>query len=463
MGASLARERHWWHGGGHLYQVFIRPIYFGPAAANHLLGFLAIGFEVDDNVVSQVGRVAASQVAFYYGDSIVRSTLTRSQERDLAASLAARGTSGVSRPLEVQLADERFLATTLDLTPGVTPSARLTVLKSFDEATAFLNSLNRLLLALGLAGIAVGSGLVFAISHTFTRPLGQLVGGVRALGRGDFDYPLDSHGGDEVAEVTASFRGMRSSLLQTQERLLEAERLATLGRMSSSISHDLRHSLAAIVANAEFLCESRLSPQQREELYQEICTGVNQMTDLIDSLLEFSRTAESLRPVYSRVGDTVGRAVQTVRTHHEFDGVEIVVREDGHSEGWYDARRLERVLSNLLLNACEAAPAESGRVEIALREKPGGVEIKVSDNGRGIPKEVRERLFEPFVSYGKENGTGLGLAVVQKIMEDHGGSVTVESTSPQGTVFRLWLPLPVSPESTTEAQEPAVPPPVGGS
>jgi signal transduction histidine kinase len=337
------------------------------------------------------------------------------------------------------------------------------VLKSFDEATAFLNSLNRLLLALGLAGIAVGSGLVFAISHTFTRPLGQLVGGVRALGRGDFDYPLDSHGGDEVAEVTASFRGMRSSLLQTQERLLEAERLATLGRMSSSISHDLRHSLAAIVANAEFLCESRLSPQQREELYQEICTGVNQMTDLIDSLLEFSRTAESLRPVYSRVGDTVGRAVQTVRTHHEFDGVEIVVREDGHSEGWYDARRLERVLSNLLLNACEAAPAESGRVEIALREKPGGVEIKVSDNGRGIPKEVRERLFEPFVSYGKENGTGLGLAVVQKIMEDHGGSVTVESTSPQGTVFRLWLPLPVSPESTTEAQEPAVPPPVGGS
>ena len=143
-----------------------------------------------------------------------------------------------------------------------------------------------------------GSGLVFFISHTFTRPLGNLVAGVRALEKGDFTYALDARGGDEVAELTGAFDRMRNSLLKTQQELLEAERLATIGSMASSISHDLRHSLAAIVANAEFLCESRLSPDQREELYQEIRVAVNQMTDLIESLLEFSRTRESLRPTF---------------------------------------------------------------------------------------------------------------------------------------------------------------------
>src|SRR5262249_44106297 len=146
----------------------------------------------------------------------------------------------------------------------------LTVLKSYDEATAFLDSLNRLLLALGLAAVASGSALVFFLSHTFTRPLGQLVTGVRALEKGDFTYALDALGGDEVAELTRAFNRMRNSLLKTQQELLEAERLATIGRMASSISHDLRHSLAAIVANAEFLCESRLSAEQREELYHEV-------------------------------------------------------------------------------------------------------------------------------------------------------------------------------------------------
>src|SRR5205814_9195032 len=119
------------------------------------------------------------------------------------------------------------------------------------------------------------------------------------LEEGNFTYALDAHGGDESADVTRAFNRLRASLRKTQQELLEAERFATIGRMASSISLDLRHSLAAIVANAEFLCESRLSSEQREELYQEVRVAVNQMTDLLDSLLEFSRTRESLRPAYS--------------------------------------------------------------------------------------------------------------------------------------------------------------------
>jgi signal transduction histidine kinase len=432
---------HWWFGGQHLYEVFLRPIYFGPATANRLLGFLVIGYEIDDRLASQVGRIAASQVAFYYGDSLVKTSLSPAQESELARQRVPPSASGSNGPEEIQLGEERFLITSLELSGAKSPSVRLNVLKSYDQATAFLNGLNQLLLALGLAALVVGSILVFLISHTFTRPLGNLVSGVRALEKGDFTYALDAQGGDEVAEVTGAFNRMRASLRTTQQELLEAERLATIGRMASSISHDLRHSLAAIVANAEFLCESRLSSDQREELYQEVRVAVNQMTDLIDSLLEFSRTRESLRPSYGNVKDSVERVMLAISSHPEFHPVRITFHQEGNSSGWFDPRKLERVLYNLLLNSCEAVVPESGRIHVELKEARGGVEIRVGDNGRGIPETIRDQMFEPFISYGKENGTGLGLTVVQKIMQDHGGDVAVEQTSAEGTVFRLLLPL----------------------
>ena len=432
---------HWWFGGQHLYEVFLKPIYFGAADENRLLGFLVVGYEIDDKVASQVSRIAASQVAFYYSDAVVKTTLAPVQETELDRLRVLRSAPKVSGPEEIQLGEERFLMTSLELAGPKNPSVRLSVLKSYDQATAFLDGLNRLLLALGLAAVMVGSALVFLISHTFTRPLANLVAGVRALGKGDFTYALDAHGGDEVAEVTGAFNRMRASLRKTQQELLEAERLATIGRMASSISHDLRHSLAAIVANAEFLCESKLSSDQREELYQEVRVAVNQMTDLIDSLLEFSRTRESLRPAYGSVKDSVERVVQAIRMHPEFHQVRITVSQAGSSTGWFDPKKLERALYNLLLNACEAVVPEAGSIKVALNEVRGGVEIRVCDNGRGIPELIRGKLFEPFISYGKENGTGLGLTVVQKIVQDHGGDVTVEKTSPEGTVFRLLLPL----------------------
>jgi signal transduction histidine kinase len=459
LATSLAQQKlgHWWFGGQHLYQVFVKPIYFGPASENRLLGTLAIGFEIDDRVAAQVSRIANSQVAFYYGNTIVRSTLSPWLEAELARAGNVGPLHG-AEPGRIQLGDERFLVTTLDLADGGSPSVGLTVLKSYDEATAFLDRLNRLLLALGLAALAIGSALVFLISDTFTRPLAKLVAGVRALEKGDFNYALDAHGGDEVAEVTGAFNRMRASLMTTQQELLEAERLATIGRMASSISHDLRHSLAAIVANAEFLCESRLSSDQREELYQEVRIAVNQMTDLIDSLLEFSRTRESLRPTYGNVRETVERVIQTLRAHPEFHQVLITIAEIGSSNGWFDSKKLERVLYNLFANACESTSGKHGEVAIELREVHGGVELRVSDNGRGIPECVRSTLFEPFVSFGKENGTGLGLTVVQKIVQDHGGEVAVEKTSAEGTTFRLFLPLASSTgRPTSRADGTAVP------
>ena len=430
---------HWWYGAHHLYQAFVQPIYFGSKIDGHLFGFLVIGYEIDNRLAQDVAKVAASQVAFSFGDEVVATTLTSSQiqSRDLRGLLTA---AAQAEPRDIDVGNEHFLGTSLDLSGQQAVPVRLCVLGSYDQAAKFLNQLNRLLLLLGFAAVLVGSGLVFFVSHTFTRPLADLVEGVRALEHGDFHHPLDSRGADEVAELTRVFERMRASLLKSQRDLLEAEQLATIGRMASSISHDLRHSLAAIVANSEFLCESHLTSAQREELYQEVRTGVNLMTDLIDSLLEFARTRESLNPAYGNVCDTVQRSVQAVRLHPRHHDSCIEVRCNGLCSGWFDSRKLERALYNLLLNACEASPSSGGRVEVAVSENAGAIAIEVSDNGPGVADSIRDKLFHPFVSFGKENGTGLGLAVVQKIVLDHGGEIAVERTVSARTIFRIVLP-----------------------
>jgi signal transduction histidine kinase len=445
---SHEETRHWWYAEGHLYEVFLQDIYFGPVNRHQLLGYLLLGYEIGDTVTRDLSRVAASEVAFRYRDSIVRSTLKPSQEKELLRVAPSNSAGAPPQGDQIRLGNERFLATVVNLpTPGA-PALSLWVLKSFDQATAFLSSLNELLLALGLTAVLAGSLLVFLISHTFTRPLANLVAGVRALENGDYSYPLRARGGDEVAEVTGTFDRMRKNLQKTQRELLDAERLATIGRMASSISHDLRHSLAAIVANAEFLCESNLTPGQREDLYGEIRVAVNQMTELIESLLEFSRTRESLHPAFGDVRSAVDRAVQGVKAHPEFQRIRIQISGRGSTEGWFDFKKLERALLNLLLNACEVVPANSGKIGIELRRNGHNLEIRIGDNGPGIAVVVRDRLFEPFVSHGKENGTGMGLTVVQKILQDHGGDVAVEHTSASGTTFRVTIPLSSSAENT---------------
>jgi signal transduction histidine kinase len=460
LDSSLERKERWWFGAQHLYAVFLKPIYFGPASADRLLGFLIIGYEIDDRVASQISRITSSKVAFYYGDVLVTSTLGPQNRTELERSAISQ--METSQPTSFQLGDERFLATRVELATPESPHVRLLVLKSYDEATAYLHKINRLLLALGLIAVVVGSALVFLISHTFTRPLASLLSGVSALERGDFTYTLDTRGGDEVAQLARAFDRMRESLARTQQNLLESERLATIGRMASSISHDLRHSLAAIVANAEFLCESHLSPGQREELYQEVRIAVGRMTELIDSLLEFSRTRASLTPTYGSLLRTMKSALDAVKANPEFHDLTVEVRQTGNAEGWFDHRKLERAFFNLLLNACESVPPRSGKINVELRELGEGVEITVADTGRGVPESIRHNLFEPFVSQGKENGTGLGLTVVQKIIQDHGGEVVIAHTSPQGTTFRITLPRPVPTAGASEpgaSEEPSSPAP----
>jgi signal transduction histidine kinase len=282
---------------------------------------------------------------------------------------------------------------------------------------------------------------MFLISDTFTRPLSRLLSGVQALERGDFAFPLKPESGDELGDLTAAFDTMRKTLQENQHQLLHAERLATIGRMASTISHDLRHPLTTILAYAELLTESNLDERQKADLYREIRQSVNNMAELIASLLEFSKAQEALKLAYGDVAETVQHTIDAIQLRPDFRQIQLTFRHQGSTSGWFDFPKLDRVFHNLLRNACEAVPAGVGKVSVDLAGVNSHIEIRVADNGSGIPEAIRNDLFQPFVTCGKADGTGLGLAVVQKIVQDHGGSVTVESSSAEGTVFKLVLPV----------------------
>jgi signal transduction histidine kinase len=269
------------------------------------------------------------------------------------------------------------------------------------------------------------------------------VDGVRALGGGDYRYPVHAPAASEVAELTEAFTRMRESLRQAQQRVLEAERLATIGRMASSISHDLRHPLTAVLANAEFLADAELTLAQREELYLEIRVAVNRLTDLVDSLLELSRPVESLNLVEIPVERTISRAIELVRAHREFQRIALSIESAGVHTAQFDPRKMERVFYNLLLNGCQAAQLSGGHVGVNVAERNGDLAIRITDDGPGVESSIRDKLFQPFVSYGKENGTGLGLTIAQKIVQDHHGSLQLESSAPGRTVMQIILPRAV--------------------
>jgi len=428
----------WWYGNGHLFEVFLQPIEIGPSAADAQIGVLGVGYEVGNEVAADVGRVTSSHVAFQYDGRLIVSTVPPLQAPELARKLGqVREQAGVQ---EIQLGSERFLARSVGLSGGKSSPVTLTVLKSYDEATAFLASLDHWIVGVGVAGVLAGGLLVFFVSTSFTRPLAALVAGVGELERGNFSYPLEARGRDEVTALTAAFLRMRSRLQETQRQLLDSERLAVIGRMASTISHDLRHPLTAILAYAEFLSDGKLDEHQRKDFFEEIRIAVNRMTDEINSLLGFSKQREAVRPLYGRIEEVIERAIQTVKILPEFQDIEITYTHPDEGTAWFDPGKTERVVLNLLFNACEAVAPESGQVAIASRATENGFEVEVSDNGPGIPESIRQDLFQPFVSHGKEKGIGLGLTVVQKIMQNHGGEVRVERSGPTGTTFKLIFP-----------------------
>jgi signal transduction histidine kinase len=224
-------------------------------------------------------------------------------------------------------------------------------------------------------------------------------------------------------------------------QLIEAERMSAIGRMACSISHDMRHSLTAIYANAELLERSDICASVRDGLLLEIQEAVLTMTERIESLLEFGSNGRKNPLVRARVSLVVEKAIAAVKFHPDGRNVSITVGKLPPAEADIDARNLESAIYNLLLNACQAATRSTDlpEVQVHLTEGDERIYMTILDNGPGIPASVRRTLFDPFVTAGKPNGTGLGLTLARRIAEEHGGSVCLEESNRERTVFTLSL------------------------
>lgn len=436
---QLRDEESWWYANGQLYRVFLRPIVAGKGAEQRQLGIICVGYQIDSKVAEQLALVSGSQIILATGDQVIASTLSTPQEIELQRWIAS-GLSSNPGTQTIALGGDQYQAASVLIQSGPPAPVVCYVLMSLQPVNGFIQRVTRTIFLLGISAVFLAAVLLNYVSRTITSPLDNLVAGVTALAAGDYNYSIKPQGSREVAELAGAFSTMRNELLAAQQRTLATERIAAFGRAASSISHDLRHYLAALIANAEFLHEADTPSANRDEIYSEIKIASEQMVDLLDSLRELARGERLISPVPASLDQSIRRAIDAVRARLEARDKPIILKTSGEMRGVFDPKKIERVFFNLVLNACEAAPHSLGKVEIAVASTAQAFEARIADNGPGVPSAIRDTLFDPFVSSGKPNGTGLGLAIASKIVQDHCGSITVEQSSPQGTVVFITLP-----------------------
>jgi len=425
---------------GRLFEYTVEPLYFGSKMNGTLLGYVISGFAIDSGCVREVGRGAGAEAAFFAGDTVTVSTLPKDKQ-DALRAVAQSLQQGSSYQI-VKIGSERYLTVSKDLTVGADMPLRLVVMKSFDAADRAENEINWLIFWVCLLAMAAGSALMLLLARMVTRPLEMLAAGVRAFGEGDRQHALPADGTQEVRYLSGVFAQMRDEIEKTNRALLEAERLATIGRMASSVSHDLRHYLAAIYANAEFLASPSLPSNERAELYEEIRLAVNGTTDMLDSLLIFSRTGTALQRMPASMSILVDRAMALVKSHPDAERVKLVLEPtDGDTTASVDSKQVERAVYNLLLNACQAARDSAGlrEVRVSLSGDSKNVSVTILDSGPGVAERILGSMFDPFVSQGKQKGTGLGLTLAWSVAREHDGEVRLVSNRAGETIFRLTV------------------------
>jgi signal transduction histidine kinase len=437
---------------GRLFEFTVEPLYFGRKTDGTLLGYVVSGFAIDQGFLREVGRGAGAEAAFFAGDTVLVSTLPAEQQISLQSATHSFLNSDTSKVAMV--GKERYLTASKDLTGGAGAPLRLVVMKSFNAADRAEREINWLVFWVSVLTMAAGSVLMLLLARIVTHPLEQLASGVQAFGEGDQKHSLPAGGTQEVRYLSRVFGQMRDEIQKTHRELLESERLATIGRMASSVSHDLRHYLASVYANAEFLASPTLPSSERVELYEEIRIAVNGTTDMLDSLLIFSRTGAALQRVPTSMYSLVERASALVKTHPDAERVTLQLNKiDADTTAAVDNKQVERAVYNLLLNACQSARESAGlrEVRVSLCADTNTVGVNIVDSGPGVAEGIRESLFDPFVSQGKQKGTGLGLTLAWSVAREHDGDVKLLSSRPGETIFYLTVARHL-PESTSNGK-----------
>jgi signal transduction histidine kinase len=229
-----------------------------------------------------------------------------------------------------------------------------------------------------------------------------------------------------------------SAQATTLDRSGFVNRSSTAQHLAASIAHDIRSPLSTIQLGAEILLDSNLSESQIQRLAQNIYESSIRIRELIEELIDLS-LGRSPPPELTNLNYLVAHAVAKIANSAKAQSVTIIQNVPEHLEVTLDRQRIHRLLITLFVNALEAMPG-GGSIFVSAVQEDNGVTVTVQDTGAGIPVEIQDRIFQPFVTARKKGGLGLGLAFSCHTVLDHGGAMWVQSSNETGACLAFRLP-----------------------
>jgi signal transduction histidine kinase len=427
--------------GGHLYQVAVTPVYVQAGAGLGLLNVLVAGYAVDQELAQRLkDSTGGSEFCFLAGGRVIASTVGAGASERIRNTPATRGTL---QRIAAGGAEFTMLGTPLLDVEGK-PIGELRILRSFESARQHIAMLGRNIFLIWIFAVLAGLWLTHTLARRILKPVGDLDRGAAEVSHGNYNYripiPPDGDGNDdELGRLAQAFNTMCTSIQDAREELIRQERISTIGRLSTSIVHDLRNPLAAIYGGAEMLVDGNLSPQQVQRLAGNIYRSSRSMQQLLQELVDSGRGKSGGSEV-CRLHDIVSAAYEVYAAAADAQSVEVEINVPPDIELPLERARMERVFLNLIDNSLGMMPA-GGRLQISAELSQGSVVVKVQDSGPGIAPQIRHQLFQPFVTAGKKNGVGLGLAFSHQTVLDHGGDLWADTDVQEGARFFIILPM----------------------
>jgi signal transduction histidine kinase len=428
--------------GGRLYLIAVTPVYVQAAGGLALLNVLVAGYAVDSDMATSLKEATGgSEFWFLSGGSIVASTLDAEASRRVQAVSAPLGSL---RHIDTGDSGEfTMLATPLRDVVGK-PIGELRILRSFAGARQRVNALRRNIVLLWLFAVLIGLWLTSSLARRILKPVHELDCAAAEVSRGNYDYrvPIDrsaASGNDELGRLAEAFNAMCASIQEGRRELIRQERIATIGRLSTSIVHDLRNPLAAIYGGAEMLVDGQLSSSHVQRLAANIYRASRRVQQLLQELVDTGR-GKGTGTEMCRLKEIVGAACEVYAGTAEAQSVTLEINIPDDIELPLERARMERVFLNLIDNSLSVMPS-GGMLSISARTEGECALVRVQDTGPGIAPHIRSQIFQPFVTAGKKNGVGLGLAFSHQTVLDHGGELWVAEETSAGACFFIKLPL----------------------
>jgi signal transduction histidine kinase len=380
------------------------------------------------------------------GGHTVATTLGEMPTLDTAAAIPGASSPPSLPPASdverVTLAGQTYLSRSLPLEVGAPPHASITGLISTAAADRTISALQATSALLGLLGLAIAILLGLLWSWQLSRPVERLAAFSHRVAQGDWDEPLTLHSVRELETLVAALDRMRRDLKSYRDRLVISERQAAWSQMARKVAHEIKNPLTPIAVSVADLKRSYEMkrddfPQILDQAVRTIAEEVETMKRLLHEFADFGRfPPPRLAPCLL---STLLADLETLYGREVADGHLIVSRPEGEVSFSADAGQMRQALVNLIKNALEAVEG-GGRVTLSAAIERDALALALADTGPGLTAEQRAHLFVPGFTT-KTHGSGLGLTIVERIVSEHRGTITVEAGVESGTTFRIRLPL----------------------